>query len=142
MSVNLKNMPPNIPDLRKPSAPKRLLWAETEVANTVVHGFMVQVATSIEGVMVFGSGQPVFRLVRVEEGGEAPALFEDHLQGGVVRVSLETAEEICRTSKMAVAEIWRGDVDLSERVLHAWRRHLDMWRAAHPLVVDFRGDEN
>ncbi len=124
-----------VPDLRKPSAPKRILWQETEVANAVIHGFMVQIAVALDGVILFGGNRPVFRMVRVSEDEPEPVLFEDYLGGGTRRLSLDTALEVCRTSKMAVEDLWRGELDLSERVGKAWQRHLELWREAHPLAM-------
>lgn len=128
------NIPPNIPDLRKPSAPKRVAWAMNEVANTVVHGLLVQVAVSLEGVVIFAGGRPLNRVVRVAEDGPEAVVFEDHIQGGAARITLQQGEEVCRTAKMST-ELWRGDLDLGEQAGRAWERHMTMWREAHPLVV-------
>lgn len=128
------NIPPNVPDLRKPSAPKRVAWAMNEVANAMVHGLLVQVAVSLEGVVIFAGGKPVTRVVRVAEGGPEAVLFEDHIQGGAAHITLQQGEEVCRTAKMST-DLWRGDLDLGEQASKAWARHMTMWREAHPLVV-------
>lgn len=124
--------PTNIPDLRKPSAPKRLVWDDNEVSNTIVHGLLVQVAVSREGVVTFAGGQPVTRITRVAEDGPGAALFVDFTAGGEAVVSLSTAREICATAKMST-DLWRGELDLGARTLKAWERHCEMWRQANPL---------
>lgn len=127
--------PTNIPDLRKPSAPKRLVWDDNEVSNTIVHGLLVQVAVSRQGVVTFAGGQPVNRIVRVAEEGDDAVLFEDIINGGAANISLATAKEICRTAKMST-DLWRGELDLGARTLKAWERHCEMWREAHPLAAN------
>lgn len=125
----------SVPDLRIPSAPKRILWQEAEVANTVINGFMIQVAVGLDGVILFGGNQPVFRLVMIAEGDEEFVLFEDYTQGGAKRLTLAEADDVCRTSQMSVEGVWRGSLDLSERMARGWKRHRELWRQAHPLTM-------
>mgnify|MGYP000896253023 CR=1 FL=1 len=139
--MNLKNFPRNlpplpdpdgVPDLRLPSAPKRLEWVQTEISTTMVHGYLIQIAASHEGVMTIGGGNLCSRIGRVGEEG-ACVRFEDHLVGEVGEMTLEAAEELCRSARMGTS-LWRGVVDLGSVTVSAWHRHLELWRSRNPLV--------
>lgn len=111
-----------IPDLRIPPAPKRLVWTEVRMRQVVVHGVLVQVAVERQAIVVFVHGAPLASWSVAEEPGTV--VYTNHAGQARATMDLDKAREMIATCTLSDATKWRGEVAIGDVLLEGWQQHL------------------